>query len=116
MRYVKGYMLESLKDRFRKKKRWLHANIAHLLSKTSLDVNSLSIETGVPVATIFRMKKEDNNPTLSSLEPIADFFEIDLNDFLYEDITSEEYRAKHPSKTKIKYVPVITLTELKMAY
>lgn len=105
-------MLEKLKDKFKKRKRHLHTNLIYLFEKYSLDIASLSIETGVPVATIFRMKKEDNNPTLSSLEPISEFFKIELNDLLYEDITSNEYQMK-TTVGKVQYIPVVHLADVK---
>lgn len=105
-------MLQKLKDKFKKRKRHLHTNIAYLFDKYSLDIPSLSIETGVPTATIFRMKKEDNNPTLSSLEPISEFFKIELNDLLYEDITSEEYQMK-TMVGKMQYIPVLNSADFK---
>lgn len=87
-------MLNKVKEKLAKRKRHLHTNLNYLLSRDSLDIPSLSAETGVPIATIFRMKKEDNNPTLSSLEPISEFFRIELNDLLYEDITGPVAKNK----------------------
>lgn len=105
-------MQEKSKQKVNRKKRCLHNNLKHLLSKHLLDIQSLSMETGVPIATIFRMKKEDNNPTISSLEPISEFFRIELNDLLYEDITSDEY-DKTKMAGNIQYIPVINLNEIK---
>lgn len=106
-------MLDKLKEKFKNRKRHLHTNIDYLMSCEMLDVPALSERTGVPVATIFRMKRYDNNPTLSSIEPIAEFFGIDLNDLLYEDIQSDEYQAKNLSEETIKYIPVIELANVK---
>src|SRR5579871_3410447 len=105
-------MLNKIKEKTAKRKRYLHANLSYLLSRDSLDIPSLSAETGVPIATIFRMKKEDNNPTLSSLEPISEFFRIELHDFLYEDITSDEYQKKKMIGD-VQYIPVINLADIK---
>lgn len=106
-------MLNILKDRFKRKKRYLGSNINFLLTRDSLDVATLSLHTGVPVATIFRMKKHENNPTLSSLEPIAEYFDIDLNELLYVDISTDEYRSKNLLSQGVKYIPVFALTEFK---
>lgn len=106
-------MLNKLKERFKNKKRYLHTNIDHLMSREMIDVPELSSQTGVPVATIFRMKRYDNNPTLSSIEPIAEFFDIDLHELLYEDISSDEYQAKNSPEVGTKYIPVIELASVK---
>ena len=105
-------MLENIKKRLFKKERYLHKNIEFLLSNFSLDIKSLSAETGVPIATIFRMKKIDNNPTISSIEPIADFFRIPLNELLYEDLASDAYQNKQ-NIGKIHYLPIINLDDIK---
>jgi|GEM_PF-2409895 len=105
-------MLNKAKEKLTKRKRHLHSNLNYLLNRDSLDIPSLSAETGVPIATIFRMKKEDNNPTLSSLEPISEFFKIELNDLLYEDITAEKYKKKKLTGC-VQYIPVINLADIK---
>lgn len=105
-------MLVSLKKKLKSKNRWLHKNLDFLLHKFGLDIKSLSLETNVPPATIVRMKKEDNNPTIATLEPLADFFRIDLHDFLYEDISSEKYQNKK-RVGNIQYVAVTNLAEIK---
>lgn len=106
-------MLNKLKERFKNKKRYLHTNIEYLLHREMIDVPELSNQTGVPVATIFRMKRYDNNPTLSSIEPIAEFFDIDLHELLYKDIASNEYQAKNTHEEGTKYIPVIELASVK---
>ncbi len=105
-------MIKAIKDRFKRKKRFLHRNLDFLLSKFKVDTKTLSLETGIPLPTIFRIKREDNNPTLSTIEPIADFFRVDLHDLLYEDISSDEYQNKK-KMGEIQYIPVMKLGEIK---
>ncbi len=93
------------------KERFINKNLEFLLSKLSLDIKSLSLETGIPIATIFRMKKDNNNPTLSSLEPLSEFFRVDLHDLLYEDLSSDEYQNKKKIG-KTTYLPVINLEDI----
>ena len=59
-----------------------------------------------------RLKKPQNNPTVSSVEPIADFFRVELHEFLYQDLSSEEYQSKQ-GLGPVKHVPVIHMGELK---
>ncbi len=94
-----------------KRKRYLHKNISFLLDHLSLDITSLASETNIPITTLFRMKKEGNNPTLASLEPLVHFFGIELDHLLYEDISSEEYQDKHKAGN-IHYLPTINLEEI----
>lgn len=77
-----------------KKKSFLSTNLTFLLAQHSLDIKNLSIETGVPAATLARLRKNGSNPTLSSIEPLLDFFRVDMDAFLYEDLSSSEYQNR----------------------
>ncbi|MGC1182382.1 S24 family peptidase [Legionella sp.] len=77
-----------------KKKSFLSANLTYLLSQHSLDIKQLSIATGVPAATLARLKRDSGNPTVSSIEPLIDFFRVEMDAFLYEDLSSLEYKNK----------------------
>ena len=77
-----------------KKSLFLGDNLNYLLSLHSLDIKHLSSETGVPAATIARLRKKGSNPTLSSIEPLLDFFRVDLDSLLYEDMSSQNYQNK----------------------
>lgn len=105
-------MLEVLKSRFKKRQRILHKNIGFLLNKNSLDIKSLSAATNIPMATIVRMKKEENNPTISTIEPIADFFRVDIDDLLYEDLSGEQYQNKQ-KVGNVRYISVINLDDIR---
>lgn len=105
-------MIKAVKNRF-KKKRFLHQNIAFLLKKFNIDTKILASETGIPLPTLFRIKREDNNPTLGTVEPIADYFRVDLHDLLYEDIATSEYQCKM-KMGEIQYIPVMKLGKVKI--
>lgn len=85
-------MIKSFKKK--KKKSFLSSNLIFLLAQHALDVKNLSLATGVPAATLARLKKEGGNPTLSSIEPLLDFFRVDMDAFLYEDFSSPEYQNR----------------------
>jgi SOS-response transcriptional repressor LexA len=106
-------MIRMIENQDKKKKRMLHKNLAFLLTSFGIDAKTLSIKTKIPLPTIFRIKREDNNPTISTLEPIAEFFRVDLNELLYEDIASNEYQNKKKVGV-IQYVSVIKLSEVKI--
>lgn len=54
----------------------------------------MAIETGIPAATIARLRRDGKNPTLSSIEPLLEFFRIDIDTFLYEDMSSLHYQNR----------------------
>lgn len=101
----------SLKQR-KNKKLHLGKNLDYLLNLHDLDIKNLSIEIGVPPATIARMRKKDCNPTVSTIEPFLNFFRVDMDTFLYEDMSTQEYQNK---KTigNLSYIPVIELADIK---
>lgn len=77
-----------------KKTLYLSKNLDYLLSLHSLDIKNLALETGVPAPTISRLKKKECNPTLSSIEPLLDFFRVDMDSFLYMDMADSSYQNK----------------------
>lgn len=77
-----------------KKAQFLKTNLTYLLSQHSLDIKNLSLETGVPPATLARLRRDDSNPTISSIEPLLEFFRVDIDTFLYEDMTSPNYQVR----------------------
>lgn len=105
-------MINLLKNTLKAKKRLLHINLDFLLTQFNLDIKSLSLQSGIPIATLVRMRKEDTNPTLSTIEPIADFFRIDLQELLYDDIASDEYQSKKRAGN-VQYLRVSNLSETK---
>lgn len=94
----------------RKKPLFLGINLDYLLAQFGLDIKSLSAETGVPPATIARMRKKGSNPTISSLEPLLDFFRVDMDSLLYEDMSSDTYKNKK-AIGNLTYVPIVALHE-----
>lgn len=98
---------------FKKEKKlmFLGSNLTYLLAQHSLDIKNLSIETGIPVATLSRLRKKGNNPTLSSIEPLLDFFRVDIDTFLYEDMTSIDYQDRKKIGGLI-HISVYTLEDI----
>ena len=85
-------------------------NLNHLLKLHDLDIKNLAIETGVPAATIARMRREGSNPTIATIEPLLDFFRIDMDTLLYADMANPEYQAKKNSG-KFVHIPVVSMEE-----
>ena len=92
----------------KKKALCLGKNIEYLLKLHNIDVKNLSIQTGIPAATIARMKVKGSNPTVSTIEPLLDFFRIDMDTLLYKDISNPEYQAKKKTGDLV-YITVVQL-------
>lgn len=58
----------------------LSERLNYLIDKAKVSINKLHKLTGVPLTTIKRMRSDDNaNPTLSSLLPLAHYFNVSIN-------------------------------------
>ena len=57
------------------------------------------------------MKRKNSNPTISSLEPILEFFRVDAQSFLYEDMSTNGYQQKQKLGDLIP-IPVYSLQEI----
>lgn len=94
----------------RKKHLYLGSNLDYLLAQHNLDIKNLSQVTAVPPATIARMRRKGSNPTISSLEPLLDFFRVDMDSLLYEDMTSDAYKNKK-AVGGLTYIPIVSLED-----
>lgn len=65
----------------------LSKNLNLLIAECGIDGVQLSKHTGIPVTTINRLRKDDpnNNPTISTLVPLADFFAINLSQLIGDE-------------------------------
>jgi len=84
-----------------KKQNHLSSNIEFLLRSQSLDIKNLSILTGVPAPSISRLKREGANPTIATLEPIANYFDIDIETLLYTNVSNSNYNSTRESVSEI---------------
>lgn len=99
-----------MSQRFAEKKLYLISNLEYLLIEHKIDLKNLAVATGVPAPTLSRIKREGANPTIATLIPLLDFFRVDLDSLLYEDLKSNEYQQKEAAG-KLCHVPVISLDE-----
>ncbi|CAM4376199.1 MAG: putative HTH-type transcriptional regulator [Legionella sp.] len=94
-----------------KRKLFLSMNLNHLLKEYGIDSKDLSLETGIPTTTISRLRNECSNPTLSSIEPLLNFFRVKFDDLLYEDMSSDKYQERRKMGELI-HIAVYSLEEL----
>lgn len=96
-----------------KKKKKLHfsKNLDYLLELHNIDIKNLAIQTGIPYPTIIRAKR-NGNLTLATLEPLLDFFSIDLDTLLYSEMSHPDYQKKKLMGDLV-YIPVVGLKNVK---
>lgn len=87
----------------------LSHNISTLMSHCEVDAVELSRETGLPTSTISRLRSAmaDSSPNLSSLIPIARYFEISVSQLIGEEpLPADSCGHFQPSDTH-QYIPVL---------
>lgn len=81
----------------------------YLMNECDVDGVQLSKNTGVPVTTINRLRKGDpsNNPTLTTLVPLAEFFSITVSQLIGDEpLSAQRQRGEHkPNVSQWKPVP-----------
>jgi SOS-response transcriptional repressor LexA len=95
----------------KKKAQYLGNNIDYLLQQHGIDIKNLSIQTGIPAATIARMRRKGSNPTVSTIEPLLDFFRVDIDTLLYKDMSKPEYQYKKQCG-KFVHIPVVSMEDV----
>ena len=61
-------------------KHTLNNTLEYLIKKWGININQLHKHTGIPISTLKRLRlNKENNPTLASLAPIANYFSVSLD-------------------------------------
>lgn len=75
-------------------KHTLNNTLEFLIKKWGININQLHKHTGIPLSTLKRLKlNKENNPTLASLAPIANYFSVSL-----DQLTGREALPKKGNK------------------
>lgn len=99
------------------KKFWQKVHLSEVLSRlmveTSTNASELSRGTDLAITTIKRLCSNDANPTIKSLEPIAKYFDISINQLLgAEPLPQDKKRGTGiPDPSSWAFVPIISLNE-----
>lgn len=80
------------------------------MKQHEIDIESLSLQTGIPVPTLQKIRKNETNPTVATLEPLSEFFRYDIDTLLYEEISNSEFQIKL-SSGKLRYIPILSLID-----
>lgn len=83
-----------------------------LMTECDIDGVRLSKNTGVPVTTINRLRKGDpaNNPTLTTLVPLAEFFTITVSQLIGDEPLSDDRRGGEHKPTLVAWKSIPHLT------
>lgn len=80
------------------------------MAETRVNANELARQTGLPASTIKKIRNRDNpNPTLTTLLPIAKFFSISLSRLVGDEPLTHIHPVSHSQKKH--RVPVLTWEE-----
>jgi SOS-response transcriptional repressor LexA len=86
----------------------------YLMAQTGVDGAQLSKATGVPVTTINRLRSgsAENNPTLSTLSPLASYFSVSVSQLIGDEPLNDNHspRNKHLNQT-IQLFPILSWSE-----
>lgn len=87
----------------------LSHNITTLMNHCEIDAVELSRETGLPTSTISRLRSSmaDSSPNLSSLIPIARYFEISVSQLIGEELLPADICGNYQPHETHQYIPVL---------
>ncbi|OGT48297.1 MAG: hypothetical protein A3E82_05765 [Gammaproteobacteria bacterium RIFCSPHIGHO2_12_FULL_38_11] len=86
----------------------LGENITALMKHCEIDASGLSMETGLPTSTISRLRSNttDFNPNISSLIPIARYFEISVSQLIGEEALPQDICGTFkPNNINKRFIP-----------
>ena len=69
-------------------------NLRHLMQRCNIDSTELSKSTGIALTTINGLKRGGGNPTLSTLQTIADFFNVSISQLTENNISNDQPQPK----------------------
>ena len=86
-------------------------NLNLLMAKMRINANELARRTGLPASTIKKIRNRDNpNPTLTTLLPLAQFFSVSLSQLIGEDSLST-FALPHEHIRSLHCVPLLSWEE-----
>lgn len=78
-------------------KHTLNNTLEYLIKKWGININQLHKHTGIPLSTLKRLiLNKENNPTLASLAPIANYFSVSLDQLTGREILLKKNGLKIP--------------------
>ena len=76
-------------------KHTLNKTLEYLIKKWGININQLHKHTGIPLSTLKRLRlNKENNPTLASLAPIANYFSVSLDQLIGREALTKKNNKK----------------------
>lgn len=88
---------------------YLKTNLAFLIKKYNFDNESLAKCTGLATATIASLRTRATNPTIATLQPLAEIFGISIDQLISQDCRIDIEQKTFDSSISILSVPIIDL-------
>lgn len=89
-------------------KQVLAGNLTKLMKQAEIDTKDLAQATGISASNINNLKNGATNPTLSTIEIIADYFSIPLIKLISENLTTEQGDPEYI----LQELPLLTIDEI----
>lgn len=91
----------------------LQKNLKFLIKKYNLDNDSLAKITGLTSYTIASLRARSTNPTLLTLKPLAEFFNLTIDQLVYDncEIIDESNKNNNLNLDNIN-IPIININDL----
>ncbi|RDH39976.1 MAG: XRE family transcriptional regulator [Candidatus Aquirickettsiella gammari] len=106
MNWIKGDLIGVFQLSF---KHTLNNTLDCLIRKRGINTNQLHKHTGIPLSTLKRLRlNKENNPTLASLAPIANFFSVSLDQL----IGKTPLLSKNEVETNSLTIPLISWKDI----
>ena len=90
------------------RKQVLAKNLTHLMKQKSVDTKELAKTTGISATNINNLKKGATNPTLSTIEILADYFSVPLTKLISDNLSTNT----QDSEFILKELPLLTIDEI----
>lgn len=95
----------------------LRLNLAYLIKKYKIDNEILAKCTGLSSATIASLRSRATNPTISTLQPLVEFFNITIDELINQDCqqldANRSEEANLSTRAKNISIPIISLDRVK---
>lgn len=86
----------------------------YLMHQAEVDGTQLSKATGVPVTTINRLRSgsTENNPTLSTLSPLASYFSVSVSQLIGDEPLNDDYSSRNKNLNQVvQSFPILSWSE-----
>lgn len=87
---------------------YLGKNLNYLLKKQKITAEELGKKINIKLPTLASLKAKQTNPTIATVQPIADYFQITLDRLLNEDLSDNEHTMLQPQGCAL---PIINLAD-----